>query len=369
MSSIDICQRLPQSLAIKSVDNELYRIGCLCRPIDQTNDDRGRGRHRIHHPILVNTLLIIQLFKCIINLSTNDIKIAIYLGDWPKLIGVDYSAHICIILLILFIAFVNLIHTYNHIRGVDPSFLRVFQMMSGSLTPIEIGVTDERVIKGLIRRTRSGVTIIKFNCNYLIVILSIIIVLYPYFHLQINQLIFGILNAILFSLTAYFVWISILMHGFFSHVICHYIKCKIRAINNRIRDSVKLKRRLNIRRMHSNLNSIYTETNEYNEIFFSKYYLSVWLFLGSLNTFILFVLFFQNIPIIFIVIYIYGIIILFSIFSFLILNASSVNTEANNSYKILNSLYVCYFLSKSNQKSQTQLYKNLKVIIYTYIVY
>src|ERR1700735_1433603 len=94
MTSIDVSKRLPQSLAIKSVDNELYRIGCLCRPIDQTNDyNRGKGRHRIHHPILVNTILVIQGLKSILSLVSNDIQLAIYLGDWPKLMDMAINGY------------------------------------------------------------------------------------------------------------------------------------------------------------------------------------------------------------------------------------------------------------------------------------
>ena len=140
-------KRLPESVAIKSVDNELYRIGCLCRSIDQKNDyNRDNDRHLIHHPIIIITIMVIELAKSIISLNSNDVNLAIYLGDWPKLMGIGFNSHITIIFTALFSISINLIHGYNHIRGVDPSFLRVFQMMSGSLTPIEIGVTDERLI-------------------------------------------------------------------------------------------------------------------------------------------------------------------------------------------------------------------------------
>jgi len=206
MKSIDIRKRLPQSLAIKSVDNELYRIGCLCRPIDQTNDyNRGKGRHRIHHPILVNTILIIQMIKSIVSLVTNDIQLSIYLGDWPKLMDVDVNSHIALIFYTAFNISIHVIHAYNHIRGVDPSFLRVFQMMSGSLTPIEIGVTDERVIKGLIRRTKRWLTIIKGNCQYLAVVFGITLTIWPYLSLSIIELIiFGIPNTIFLALFSYY---------------------------------------------------------------------------------------------------------------------------------------------------------------------
>ena len=103
MTSIDVSKRLPESVAIKSVDNELYRIGCLCRSPDQTNDDRGKGRHPIHHPILVFAVLVIELAKSIISLNSNDVNLAIYLGDFPMLTGVGYNMHIILIIFSLYI--------------------------------------------------------------------------------------------------------------------------------------------------------------------------------------------------------------------------------------------------------------------------
>ena len=224
MTSIDVRKCLPQSLAIKSVDNELYRIGCLCRPIDQTNDyNRGKGRHRIHHPILVNTILTIQMIKSIVSLPSNDKQLGIYLGDWPMLMGVGFNTHITIILFTAFNISIHVIHAYNHIRGVDPSFLRVFQMMSGSLTPIEIGVTDERVIKELIRRTKIWIKIFKVNCQYLGMFFSITLAIWPYISLSIIELIiFGIPNTICFALYCHYTGMTTLMNGFFCHVICQY---------------------------------------------------------------------------------------------------------------------------------------------------
>ena len=128
MTSIDVLRRLPPFIAIKSVDNELYRIGCLCRSPDQTNDDRGKGRDRIHHPILVNVVLLIQLTKSVLSLTLDNRTLAIYLGDYAKLIGLGDNAHISISLWALLNIGIHVIHGYNHILGVDPSFLRVFQI-------------------------------------------------------------------------------------------------------------------------------------------------------------------------------------------------------------------------------------------------
>ena len=159
------------------------------------------------------------------------------------------------------------------------------------------------------------------------------------------------------------------MNGFVCYIVCHYVKRKIRVINDIIRDALKCKKPLNIKQIHSKLNSIYTEINEYNEIFMNKYYLSVWLIFGSLNTFLLYMAIIQRINLIINLIPIYCFLLMFTVFSLILLNASSVNTEANNSYKIFNSLYVCYFSSKFNFSKQLSIEKFKVIYIYLIIVF
>ena len=141
MSSISFDKHLPQSLVIKSVDNELYRIGCLCRSANQR-----KSRNLFHHPIVVNIALMIQLIKSIISFISDSELLSIYLGDVITLTGIGYNGLIVQLFFVISCLSLHLIHYNNDRRGVDPTFLRVLQLMSGSLTPREIGLTD-RVTK------------------------------------------------------------------------------------------------------------------------------------------------------------------------------------------------------------------------------
>ena len=132
-TSIDLDKPLPQSLVIKSVDNELYRIGCLCRSPDQRNGyNYKKSRNLFHNPIVVNIVLIIQLIKSIISLISENKMLSIYLGDWITLTGIGYIGHVIALLVYSLSLISQLIHYNNDRRGVDPTFLRVLQLMTSS---------------------------------------------------------------------------------------------------------------------------------------------------------------------------------------------------------------------------------------------
>src|ERR1700733_1571896 len=75
----DMC--LPPELAIKSVDNHLYRIG-LCLTTSHPTYDKSRAF--ISKPIVVFLVFILSLIKYIINFSaeSDDSYVLIVLGDF-----------------------------------------------------------------------------------------------------------------------------------------------------------------------------------------------------------------------------------------------------------------------------------------------
>ncbi len=89
--------------------------------------------------------------------------------------------------------------------------------------------------------------------------------------------------------------------------------------------------------MIRSLNSIYSEINEYNTKFWSKYLLSIWLIMGSVIKMTLVIIIFIQTNIIKIA-FTYGLLLLIPMFLFIINTASSVNYEANKSYILLNSI-------------------------------
>src|SRR5262249_10143404 len=66
-------------------------------------------------------------------------------------IGLKWHFNICIILFLLLILSSQLLYYYNHIRGIEPTFVSVFRVMSGSVSPSMIGLYSEDDIKTLMK--------------------------------------------------------------------------------------------------------------------------------------------------------------------------------------------------------------------------
>ena len=86
------------------------------------------------------------------------------------------------------------------------------------------------------------------------------------------------------------------------------------------------------------LNKLNTELNEYNASFWSKILINFWLIYSSFIILVLYNSLFTSMDIIVKLIYDYVCILFVMLFLFVIFTASSVNSEANKSYKLLNQL-------------------------------
>ena len=53
----------------------------------------------------------------------------------------------------------------NYKHGIEPSFLQVFQMISGSVTPSSVELNSESDVKNLMKNLKFTFQLIKFNNN------------------------------------------------------------------------------------------------------------------------------------------------------------------------------------------------------------
>ena len=175
---------------------------------------------------------------------------------------------------------------------------------------------------------------------------------------QLFEIIFyGIPNAIFISLSSYYLIGSCFWHLIYFYFICYYLRIRIRSLNKR------LEKRVNIYNTVINFNQLYKQIQEYNDIFWSKYLLCVWLFMGFSIIDTLFIILFIPFNFIIKLIFIYALLVYGLIFFFVIFTASSVQFEAKKSYKLLNKFYVKLLFPK--------LYVNrinLKIKVSKYIV-
>jgi len=62
----------------------------------------------------------------------------------------------------------------NYKNNIKPTFLKVFQMMSGFITTVSIGLTIRQDIMSLLNRTRILFKIIRYNNDFIVPIFIII---------------------------------------------------------------------------------------------------------------------------------------------------------------------------------------------------
>ena len=85
-------------------------------------------------------------------------------GDFAYFIGSRIIINFIIINIFLISILSQLINYYNYRNGIKATDLRVFQMISGLITPKSIGITDKQLIYKLIKRFKFSINL----CEYII---------------------------------------------------------------------------------------------------------------------------------------------------------------------------------------------------------
>ena len=151
MSSIDVNKCLPPELTIESVDDILYRIG-LCF----TSVRVRPKRQRIDHPLVVFIITLIFASERVVSFKCGPKNESMFqiLGDVGYLFGARLYG-ICYIFSSILIFGSQLVYYTNNRNGIKPTFLRVFQMMTGRVPPKVLGLKKEKHILYLIKITKN----------------------------------------------------------------------------------------------------------------------------------------------------------------------------------------------------------------------
>ena len=140
-----ICSKvLPKSLQIQSAYNQLYRIGlCLKRP-----KIKPLKRYPFSKPIFIAFIFWYYLLTNVLLLINNgkNESIVLIFGDFSQVIGFGIHFKLAVIIFFVFNISNQCIYYYNYCKGIEPTFLSVFEMMSGLVTPNSIGHTIRRTI-------------------------------------------------------------------------------------------------------------------------------------------------------------------------------------------------------------------------------
>ena len=302
IESFDANKVLPTNVLLKSVDNHLFRIGLSFN--HYTNDESRKKRHFLNNPILINSVLFIQLIKCIINLNILDPMLVIWTGDFARALGFRVHHNIVNLLLIAMTMSSSLIWYYNYSNGIEPQHLRLFQVMSGHIPPKHLGITEEKQILPLIKRTKLLIIATNFNSFFCVTFAIVLILATMTKATLLEYLFFGIPNIVHYSLFCYYIFNFSLIQGFYCQITCRYIRNKIKRLNESL-----LRNETPIHSTLESMDSLYKEIDGYNCIFWSKYFINFWVFFGSITVFLLYCAVFTPMLLVFKLMYFYGAIV------------------------------------------------------------
>ena len=339
-NGFDSSEILTGDWLIPSIDNVLFDIGLS---LDSVFNDT-KPRKLLHQPLFVLFFMIIfmSLKVATITVDTDSDELLNLLGGFTHTYGrkMKQNINIFFVLSVMFVFFSQWVYYQNHKRGIKPTFLRVFHMMSGSVSPREVGLTNEEDIRRLIRLCRRISKMIWINNNRSIITLAITYNLAGFYfksglHDTLN---YGTPHAIIVAIWAHTFWNIFCYQFLYFYIICQFLRTKLKRINESVIRMKSGKQFIRIGSLLSSLNSLYIEINEYNTSYWSKFLLNVWLTFCTSIVCLLHTTVFVDLPQIFFVIFLYSLVGYWSLFLFIIFTASSVHSEANKSYKYLNSI-------------------------------
>jgi hypothetical protein len=267
------------------------------------------------------------------------------IGDYAYFLNGRYFINSAMILWGLLALFSQLLHYWKYYMNESPSYLKPFEMISGSVSPKSIGLMDREHIIQLLNKSKLMFKITKllaFGTGFVAICLSgIPLITNSSFPLFIIEIFWALLYTAFGYICANFHFSQMT----YFCIICLYLKLKLRNANNSIRKSFEKKYKMKNHRMKNiliSLNSIASEMNTYNNDLWSKYLMIV-LMLVIIAIDLLFIeAIFGKMSLIFKIILFYGSSILFLLLIILINTASSVSFEAKNSYKLLNELFITH---------------------------
>ena len=323
MSRIKANTVLPRELVTLSVDDLLYEIG-LCL----TSVRERPKRRAIDSPIVIAIVcwLYMVLRIASILIDNNEHGWLLLVGSFGHYIGLKYHFNVFLIFGILLIITSQLIYYYNYKRGIKPTFVRVFQVMSGLVTPSSVGLYRETDITRLLRY-RIFFVLLHYNNCYLFPCASFLIqFLITFINESFSYLIiYIILSSIHLMYCGYIVINFITYQTLYLHIICTYLELRIKSLNNILLEMKKQNYFLKIRTILRTYDRIYREINEYNTTYWSKFLANIWIIFGMINIILIFIAIFVKINIIIRLIFIYILIVSISLFHFIFSKVCSLN--------------------------------------------
>jgi len=356
MSSIEVQSNnfsssniLPKEAIITAAGSHLYRIGLSLFP-------NGRvKRSLLYNPVLIFILILVVFIRSVFLLLLSDEYEYLfpYLGDFYHYFNVRVHGNSVVALFCLFSLTSQLIHYYNYKNDIKPSYLKPFEMISGLVSPKSIGLTNEAEIYKMIKYSKTLFFAIEITSIMIVPLMGFLLFLIQF---SSNK---SILEIFLIGIPHSIVWYIFILYTsnitnwqiVYFWLTCYYMKYKIFSVNKNL--VMNLKSSKIFPKYHSidsikTLNSLYLELSDYNSNW-SKFLFLFWITFVGVSDSLLYLSIFGRMNLLIRILFIFTV-IGFDIILLLTINfASSVNSEANKSYNLLNSLMICLSRRHSNK--------------------
>ena len=339
MEELDPNKLLPSDMVIEGVDDILFDIGLSLTSVR----DQQKKRKFIHNPrmlLTINIFIFVNRLSCLFIDDSKEFILKL-LGEAGQYYGIKNNLAIVACLGTIIMLFSQWVYYHNYKHGIEPSFLKVFRMISGSVTPSSVGLETDINVMTLMKNLKPTFILLKFNNN----VLAIIIGLVFYTVLQIvNKTFMEIIlivfpHTIIYTIWAHYVWNIFSYQILFFFILCRYLRIKLQNLNNSlIKTEIKTDLESKISRLLRSFDALYREINEYNVTYWSKFLFIIWLCFGTIIVLQIKFVIHKNVKFILRLVEIYSIIVFTILFLFTILTAASINSMAHKSYKLVNSL-------------------------------
>ena len=359
---MDLSQPIPVNLRVKSASNHLYIRGL-------SHIQNGwEKRHFIYNPKLICGVLFTQLIKNIVLITTSgDVnrRLAKVLADLGFYLNIQLVVNVASILCNILAISTMIIYWLNYKRGIVPTFLRVFDMISGQITPKDIGLTSEAQVVSLVRRADVMFKAIRVFVDRIMIVITALVCCVPGFQKSsiVESIVYVLPNCILLELFVHFFYNVLFYQMSYLYLMCSYLKMKIGSVDEELKQSIKQRRR-SLMVIIKKLYDIFEEINEYNTTYWSKYLFVFWLTFGTIAVGCLSILVKGSLDTTMTITWSFITSYLIALFLVVILTTASVNSAINLLYSKCNSLFIHYSIEfKGNHNLRSKLRTLNKVII------
>ena len=352
-------QLLPAHLRIDNIDSGLYQIGLQLSPIRP-----NIKRIFIHNPIVIAIIISIFVVQRMVCLFVNYKTVLYLMGDIGTFFGIRIYINTMLCLGQLFVLASQLVYFNNQKRDIEPTFLRLFQMMSGFVPPIELGLNDRKQITTLIKRTKQLFVLVEFNCRFVVIFICVVIVFFSYlFHTPLSTtIIYGSIDSVTLSYLGHTFWNMLGYQYLYFYILCKFLNFKQENLNEKLREIKKQKylprKFKDVIMIIKKLDNIYREIDEYNATYLSRFIFNLWLLLSAAFVILSYVVLFVPLLIPIRIVFIYALLFYNVIFIHTISTAASVNYQVKLAYLPLNSVFVTLVMDRDvNLKNLRKLFK------------